>query len=100
MGIGDWGLGIGDWGLGKWVIGPVADYLKRSSNALRALFVVASPPLLVGDEVEGAVLVWRSTVVRGVIRLQLLRRSLGEIRAGILAFTSHSQRTLVSKFTH
>src|SRR5262249_40451851 len=77
-------------------------YLKRSSKALRALSEDALPlelPLA-GDDADGAVLVWRSTVVRGVISAQLLRASFGATRAGILSFCAHSQRALVSKNAH
>jgi len=46
------------------------------------------------------VLVWRSTVVRGVISAQLLRSSFGATRAGNFAFSVHSHRALVSNETH
>ena len=46
------------------------------------------------------VLVWRSTVVRGVNSAQLLRSSFGATRAGSVAFCVHSQRALVSNDTH
>ena len=70
--------------------------MNRSSNAFFALFVGPEglPLLLAG------VLVWRSTVVRGENSAQLLRSSLGATRAGIRAFSVHSQRTLVSNDTH
>jgi hypothetical protein len=49
--------------------------LNRSSNAFRALFDEAldGPVLLELGDAEGAVLVCRSTVVRGVMRAQALR---------------------------
>ena len=46
------------------------------------------------------VLVCRSTVVRGVISVHVLRSSFGATRAGSLAFSVHSQRALVSNETH
>jgi hypothetical protein len=46
------------------------------------------------------VLVWRSTVVRGVKNPQLLRSSFGATRADSFAFSVHSQRALVSNDTH
>src|SRR5580765_2497940 len=69
-------------------------YLNRSSNAFFALFVGPDGLLL------AAVLVWRSTVVRGENSAQLLRSSLGATRAGMRAFSVHSHRTLVSNDTH
>ncbi|PYQ76512.1 MAG: hypothetical protein DMG01_16760 [Acidobacteria bacterium] len=91
-GVGGWGLGAGggSWGLGAggWGRG----YLNKSSNALRAL--VVSPLGAAG------VLVWRSTVVRGVKNTQSLRSSFGATRAGSFALCVHSQRALVSNETH
>src|SRR5438093_149756 len=69
-------------------------YLKRSSNARRALLVGGDSDLLAG------VLVCRSMVVRGVKNAQLLRSSFGATRAGSFAFSVHSHRALVSNDTH
>ncbi len=69
-------------------------YLKRSSNALRALVGAASP---LGD---AGVLVWRSMVVRGEKSVQLFRSSFGATRAVSFAFSVHSHRALVSNDTH
>src|SRR4051812_27991981 len=64
------------------------------------MFDEAPPALSEDAEVDGGVLVCRSTVVRGVISAQLFRASLGDTRAGISRLIAHSHRALVSKFTH
>src|SRR5262245_52328360 len=76
-------------------------YLKRSSNALRALVDDDDDEVLLDAAgADGGVLVCRSIVVRGVISAQVLRASFGATRAGILSFCAHSQRALVSNETH
>jgi hypothetical protein len=57
--------------------------LKRSSKAFRALGEEDDPDDPEDDEGEDEVFVSRSTVVRGSKRVQELRASFGEIRAGI-----------------
>jgi hypothetical protein len=66
--------------------------LNKSSNALRAL--------VEGPLGAAGVLVWRSTVVRGVKKTQSLRSSFGATRAASFAFCVHSHRALVSNDTH
>ena len=66
--------------------GPASSlYLNKSSNACRAL---------VGPGVP----VCRSTVVRGVKKVQALRASFGAMRA-VMGWV-HSNRALVSNDTH
>ena len=60
-----------------------------------ALIVVSTAPAVLAG-----VLVWRSTVVRGEKRSQVLRSSFGATRPDSFAFSVHSQRALVSNDTH
>src|SRR4051812_2196451 len=76
--------------------GPArANYLNKSSKALRAGLGPEEPP-----ELAAGVLVWRSTVVRGENSAHVFRASFGATRAASAALCEHSHRALVSKATH